>query len=337
MHPSTLSRRLVDPLVAFAWTEWAQMGVLAAPERHSPWAQDPEAMVVFTLEVARHEPRLFDELLDWLVVSEPLLSVRRLRTMCVDQTDGALTNAALAWLARGRPRARLRGGGDAAGATGPLEPLFHSGGPVTEPDEDFAAAGFLRARSAPSGKSRPPDPLAPINLAFRLRQILGVGVRAEIVRVLVTTDAQRVTAQTLARATGYARRNVHDALGGLTAAGVASAVTVGTEQRYAADRDAWSALLALTPDRAPSHRPWPQLLASLRRILRWAAQSHLKDLSGYLLASSVRDLLESLRPELAFAGVPVGSTASAQGAWRDLDALVAELLAALQAPVALPP
>jgi hypothetical protein len=54
------------------------MGISAVPHRHSPWAQDPEALIVFTLEIARADPRLFDELMDWMLCNESLLSVRRL-------------------------------------------------------------------------------------------------------------------------------------------------------------------------------------------------------------------------------------------------------------------
>jgi hypothetical protein len=104
---STLSRRLSDQLVAFAWDEWEQMGALATPHRSSPWAQDPEALIVFTLEVARADARLFDELMDWLLINKSLLSVRRLRAMCIDETDRALVAASLGWLSRQRPRARL--------------------------------------------------------------------------------------------------------------------------------------------------------------------------------------------------------------------------------------
>src|ERR1700730_771500 len=172
MDVSTLSRDLSDRLVAFAWDEWAQMGLLATPHRHSPWAQDPEALILFTLEIARAEPRLFDELMDWALVHESLLSVRRLRALCVDETDRALTAAALGWLARQRPRARLSSRGPALPTA--LQPLFRSEGPVSETDEDFAAAGLLRPPLNPSHKSGPPDPTAPINPAFRLRQLLCV-------------------------------------------------------------------------------------------------------------------------------------------------------------------
>ncbi len=163
MEISALSHHLNDRLVAFAWDEWAQMGLLATPHRRSPWAQDPEALIVFTLEVARADARLFDELMDWMLVNEALLSVRRLRAMCVDDTDRMLTAAALGWLARRRPRARLSSPGDRGNrmtsATPTLQPLFRSGGPVRKPDEDFAAAGLLRSPllppTSPARRTRP--------------------------------------------------------------------------------------------------------------------------------------------------------------------------------------
>jgi hypothetical protein len=329
MGASTLSLRLSDQLVAFAWDEWAQMGLLATPHRRSTWAQDPEALFVFTLEVARADARLFDELMDWMLVNESLLSVRRLRAMCIDETDRALVAAALGWLARQRPRARLNSQEPAA-ATTTLQPLFRSGGPVSKADEDFAAAGWARPPLNPSHKSSPPDPMTPINLAFRLRQILGVGIRAEVVRILLSTESPWVNAQTLARSTCYSKRNVHDALTGLSAAGVVVAFTVGGEQRYKADRPAWSALLGCAADDLPTHRDWPQLLGALRRILRWSSQPELATMSGYLRASSTRDLIEALSQDLAFAGIPVDLSPSPENTMRELEEVVESVLTVIR-------
>jgi hypothetical protein len=294
------------------------MGVLATPQRRSPWAQDPEALIVFTLEVARADARLFDELMDCL------------RAMCVDETDRALVAAALGWLARQRPRARL-GNRESTSDTTTLQPLFRSGGPVSKAEEDFAATGWLRPPLAPSHKSRPPDPMVPINLAFRLRQILGVGIRAEALRVLLSIDAPWVNAQTLARSTGYAKRNVHEALAGLSKASVVSAFTVGGEQRYKADRPAWAALLGCSPEELPSDRDWPQLLGALRRILRWSSRPELATMSDYLLASSARDLLEGIRPELAFAGIPVDLSPVPENTLSELEEVIERLLATIGA------
>lgn len=327
MDLSTLRQQLPDGLLTFAWDEWAQMGVLAAPHRRSPWAQDPEALIVFTLEIAREDPRLFDEMLDWLVLNEGLLSVRRLRNLCFDDEDHRLADAALTWTARHRPQARLRAGEERTPR--PLIPLFHTEGPVPTPDDDFAKAGFLRPLLVPSRKSATPDLMAPINLAFRLRQILGVGVRAEVVRVLLTLDAPRVTAQALAQSTGYAKRNVHDALSALVNAGVASSVTVGSEQRYAAELPAWAGLLHVEIDGFPEHREWPYLLGAMRRLMRWLERPELETMSDYLRSSQARDFLENLRPTLAFAGIPVGFSGSPESVWQDLGEVTNRALAAL--------
>jgi len=328
VDPRALNGRLGERLIAFAWGQWAQMGISAPARGRSQWAQDPEALIVFTLEAARGEPRLFDELLDWTLLNEGLLSVRRLRAMCIDDTDRALVAGTLGWLALRRPRPRLAGGGrKPSGAD--LQPLFRPAGPLGDLDPGFAAAGLARAPPAPSHKSRAPDPNEPINLAFRLRQILGVGIRAEVVRILLGVHAPRVNAQFLARASGYSKRNVHDALSGLTAAGVVTAVATGGEQRYAADRDAWAALQHSDPAALPEHRDWRELLAALRRILRFTAQPGLEGLSEYLLASRTNDLLEAIRPELALAGIPTSIGPTPEGIGRDLEEIVARLLATL--------
>jgi hypothetical protein len=324
MEISTLRDQLTDQLVAFAWNEWAQMGLSATAQGRSRWAQDPEALIVFSLDVARTEPRLFDELMDWILINESLLSVRRLRVMCIDEIDSSLIQAALAWLAKQRPRARRSG---RVGSTVPLalKPLFGSEIHIEQPDEAFASAGWLRSVLRPSHKSKSPDFGEPINLAFQLRQILGVGIRAEVIRVLLSTGAPWMNAQTLAMSTGYAKRNVHEALTGLSASQVISSFTINGEQRYALpDPSVWASLLSR--DDLPFHRDWQQLLTVLRHILRWSCQPELEALSDYLKASSARDLLESLRNELAFVGIPLSLGSSPQDTWRELEDVIGRAL-----------
>jgi hypothetical protein len=328
----TLSTRLLD----FAWDEWAQMGVSATPHRGSPWAQDPEALIVFTLEVARADPRLFDELLDWTLHNEGLLSVRRLRAMCIDETDRALVAATIAWLGRRRPRARLRTD-EHLEVSRDLEPLFEGGAPVSDADPDFAAQGLLRPTGETSGKSQAPNLRSPINLDFRLRAMLGVGIRAEVVRIMLCVQAPWMTAGALAHASVYAKRNVHDALAGLADAGTLSVFTISGEQRYTIDKPAWAALLDIAAEQLPTHREWPRLLAALRTILRWSRQPNLIGASEYLRASATRDLLEQLRPELAFAGVKTDLRATAAQAPAALEQVVQDILTDIHTTPALAP
>jgi hypothetical protein len=308
------------------------MGVLTAPSPVSPWAQDPEALIVFTLEIARREQRLFDEVLDWMLINETLFSVRRLRAMCIDRTDQRLVAATIAWLARQGPRARLKPRREDQAGPLDLEPLFRGGGTFGEADPDFAAAGLLRSVLLPSGKSVAPDLGTPINFAFRLRAILGVGIRAEVVRVMLTSGPSPVTAQMLARAVGYSKRNVHDALSGLSAAQVLTSFTIHGEQRYAINREIWADLLQRDPNSLPVHRDWPQLLGTLRLIVRWLRGQEQVQASDYMRQSSTRQLLARISRDLAFGGIEVRQGVLAEQAPVEISRVLDAVLCEIQAP-----
>ena len=210
MSVETFRRELTAKLREFAWDQWSQMGVSgAAPRTRERRVADPEALLLFTWEVGRHDPRLFDEVLDWLVLNEALISVQRLRNLCVDDMDRALVDGGLTWAARWRPRARLAARARADEAAASPKALFVGlSAPRGTPEPSFARVGLLRPDFEPSRKSQPPDFAAPINLAFRLRRFLGIGARAEAVRLLLTADAPRVTAGVAQASAGFARPNV---------------------------------------------------------------------------------------------------------------------------------
>jgi hypothetical protein len=231
-------------------------------------------------------------------------------------------------------RARLRSS-EHHQVPGALEPVFDGGAPVGDADPDFAAQGLLRPPVEPSRKSQAPDFGSPINFDFRLRAMLGVGIRAEVVRIMLCVHAPRMTAGALARTSVYAKRNVHDALAGLADAGAISVFTISGVQRYTIDKSAWAVLLGLAPEKLPSHREWPQLLAVLRTILRWSRQPDLNEASEYLRASATRQLLEHIRPELAFAGVETNLRATAAQAPAALEQVVQDILTDLHPTPAL--
>src|ERR1700761_7383732 len=108
MSISELRDEVQGALASFLWDEWGQMGVSANTKRHDTWATDPEALLLLTFEVGRGEPRLFDEVLDWMLVNERLLSVQRLRNLAVDGADQMLVESVVGWLGENHPRARLK-------------------------------------------------------------------------------------------------------------------------------------------------------------------------------------------------------------------------------------
>jgi uncharacterized protein YegP (UPF0339 family) len=318
MQISALRDQLRTALLEFAWDEWAQMGVLTAVRRESRWAQDPEALLLLTLEVARDDPRLFDEILDWLVRNEPLISVRRLRTLCDGPEDERISAAVLEWVRRQRrPRAQDR---ELERKTEEVEPLFRDADlPALRTDPVFSAFGFTRPPAEPSGKSREPDFRAPINFAFRLRQLLGVAARPEALRYLLTAELESATVAAVAKPSGYSKRNVQEALNSLHAAGAATLASNGGEQRFAVDRSRWAHLLDLEPHELPVYRDWPTSLGALRRIVRWLGRPELEALSDYLRASQAADLLDVVRPELSRAGMLMPARLGGERSWTDLE------------------
>lgn len=327
MKAAALRAEIVAGSLALAWDQWSQMGVSGyAPARPEERAADPEALLLFTLEVARDDPRLFDEVLDWLALNEPLVSVQRLRNLCVDPTDKSLVGAALDWsqMARGRTRPQTAVGGPSR-----IDPLFCSVPQRSDNlEESFLSFGLGRAVVNRSGKSQPPHLRDPINFAFRLRRLLGVGVRAEVIRALLTIRAERVSGRILTATAAFAQRNVREGLNQLVEAGAVDVIEVSDDRYFSIRHAEWAAALGLdsAPD-LPFHYDWIPSYRALTQIVRWLSEPGLDDLSPYLLASKARTLVDGLAEDLRFARVPLGLYWS-DGAdyWSDFTAIALQLL-----------
>lgn len=324
-----LRREFNERLLAFIWDQWAQMGVLAASPRQDQWAADPEALLLLTLEVGRDDPRLFDEVLDWLLVNQRLVSLRRLRNLASDEDDRALAGAVTDWLAQWRRKAPPEPKREVEPHTN-ARPLFPGlRFPVTRPDPAFLAHGLLKSWTEPARRSASPDLTLPINFAFRMRSLLGVGARAEVARILLTVEVPEMTLHAIAASSGFAKRNVQEAASALRAAGVASSWNFGNEQRFEMPREPWLQLLGLK--RLPVHEDWPQLFRAYRVLLRWLRDPHNEQLSDYMRASEARVVLEQVIDDLYFAGVSV-STAGPDGEqyWSHFTSVVRQLLLGLR-------
>src|SRR5260370_29611378 len=95
---SELRERIRQGFREFAWRQWAQVGLSANIPGSDNWAIDPEALILFTIDVARRDPRLFDGMLDWLVSNRRLLTMQRLRNLALRfPVDPDLVRAVFAW------------------------------------------------------------------------------------------------------------------------------------------------------------------------------------------------------------------------------------------------
>jgi len=204
--------------------------------------------------------------------------------------------------------------------------LFRDGAPTLRTDPVFESFGWLRAPAAPSGKSRAPDSDSPINFAFRLRQLLGVGVRAEVVRHLLTSSLEAATVSDIEATAGYARRNIYEAVTDLHGAGVAVLMPEDGEQRFALNRPRWARLLDIPPQELPMHRDWAAHLGAAREVLRWLRGVERDELSEYMRASRAAELLDSVRPRLVRAGVVMAPQRGVSSSLEDLADTVEHML-----------
>lgn len=316
---SALRERIHRGFLEFAWRQWAQAGLSANIASFDRWAIDPEALILFTIEVARRDPRLFDEMLDWLVSNRRLLSMQRLRNLAVRfPVDPDLVRAVFAWAGESMPS--LQGAKSERRRAGHPEriPVFGSDvlGFVTEPDPAFAVYGYIRPRVSRSGKSSEPDARQPANFAFQLRHLFGAGSRSEVMRVLLTFADGALDAARISDEAAFAKRNVSDTLASLAASRVVKARWSGNERVFLAYRTKWAELLEVGPSAKymPTFVSWVHLFPPCLEILSWLESEAETTDSEYLVSSRARDLIERVTADLESVGLTPSLSRPAHGA-----------------------
>lgn len=117
------ANELHEALLALAWGQWGQLGVAANVGGVDLRCVDPEALFLFSMELLRWEPRMFDEVLDWLDLHGERLIRQRVMNMLPSYhpTTARVAEAALARLPR--PAAARRATEQRHAPVGPLIPL----------------------------------------------------------------------------------------------------------------------------------------------------------------------------------------------------------------------
>lgn len=295
-----------DQLLAFVWRQWSQMGGQMAASGDDEWAMDPEALLLLSFELGREEPRLFDETLDWLLVNHKLVSIQRLKNLCMDEEDRRLVGAVLGWTSKWRA-GRTEPVSDASPRVGSADPLFlETMVELPSIDPAFLEHGLIKAWKEPSPPAGAPDQRKPINFAFRLRGLCGIGARAEALRILLGAEGSWLSAQDLSNSAGYAKRNVQEGLTALLDAGIIDSTQVGNQKRFSIGVAPWLDLFEL--DQVPTHIAWRHLFDIYRQLLRWMRAPDMADLSDYMLASEARAFLARLEPQLGLAKVNIDTT-----------------------------
>lgn len=295
-----------DALLRFAWDRWTQLGMAGVVGRTDKRAADPEALLLFSLEAARTDPRLFDEILDWLVTNGRLLSLPRIKNLAARTIDVGPLWASLAWADAQDPSLRWPSAERASDQVVDLFPDLAASIAVADPDPTFLAHGYRRPPIEQSGKSAPPDLMRPSAFAFRLRALFGLGSRAEVVRhLLTTTDLGWSTTSQVTDAAAFSKRIVHDSLQSLSDSGTILSRWQGNERLYTAEAERWAHLLRVPTRDLPRFGEWPRLLRAATEILRWVREDERSERSPYIRSSEARELMHRIGSDLQAAGIQV--------------------------------
>jgi hypothetical protein len=232
---------LLGAVVDLLWAQWTELGV-GGTRGTSASIIDPEALLAATTVFGRYEPRLFDEVLDWLSLHSAVLDVTRLRRVSAVHNlgDKRLLAAIVNFMRERSSNGKWSGAADRALAGEAAEPyapqpLFRTGDGNALPsfgasDAFFAAHGFERPELVLRGMSSAPDPRRPALARLRLRALTGQGVRAEVLLYLTTHD--HAHGRLIAERACFSQRQVAEYLAELSRAGLAEAWQDGRRVEY---------------------------------------------------------------------------------------------------------
>lgn len=319
MSQSDFRELFLGNILNFLWRQWSAMGVLGEAKTADPWAIDPEAMIVFTLEMGRYEPRLFDEVLDWMVVNGRWIDLQRLRGILRKKEEALikLTGAVALFLTEESDERKWRNLANfckpkAAGDARYAQPLFcnKNGSPhprSPKPDPYFLPCGFNRPEVKIRRLAREVLITSHGTIRFLLRALFGVGSRAECLVYLLTHDGGHPAE--VAKVIGLSVRGTQDALIELSRSGLV--LTRGKSRRkieYWLPHERWWEFLSkgsVLEIKKPIWVDWIALYSALSRV--WAALEEIrkKEVSDYMKSSILRDTLEDVGNEFSQSGLDI--------------------------------
>lgn len=298
----TVRERLLDLL----WRQWSAIGVAGNVATAETMVVDPEALLLLTLTVGRYDARLYDAVLEWLDLNADYLNAQRLLDLAPH--FGPHAQAGLAAIAErlGRRSAvalkwRTLSGlpGLAAG-----EPLFlRADGPAlplpAAREEAFARRGLDRAPFNARGvATRFPESGEPA-LLLRLRALLGVNFRCEVLCLLGATG--EIHPSRIAQSIGLAPRTTQALLAGMARSGAVQARTSARAKYYALVPGVLDDLL-----RPQGPTPWRHsvpLFRALESVWLGLSNPQERDLAPALLASQWRRTARRIAPLLGDSGL----------------------------------
>jgi hypothetical protein len=273
---TALAERAREAALRAVWAQWSVLnprllGQAGVSGRGS--VLDPEALVLASLALWDDERRLADILAWWAEHGAPLLSVRRLDSLgrSYPAGIGAPVQVFARW-ARDAGDTRWKPKADAA-EPGEEPPVRSGKGPAS-----------LKLVGAEA-------------LLLKLRAGFGVGAKPDVLCYLLALDGEGASSKEIARAVGYAEKNVRLAARELALGGFIAERDIFPAQYAARSGFARSLVHLLSgqpgEESAPRWTHWWAVYAFLLHVVSWAEEAALAQ--PYLLSSRARELFTEYR------------------------------------------
>lgn len=251
MSRDSCRSRILEGLLDLVWSQWTTLGVLGSGSAAGGWIIDPEALVIFTCRMGRYDPRVFNAMIDWLMLHQRFINVGRLKALNSKGklSDGNVLPAISHLLMKPSSHSKWRSlSSDIQRDDECQEPLFlfKNGYPHPDPgkpDQPFARAGFSMPEYRSRNVAKLFDPDHPANLILKLRALLGVNARCEIIAYLARHSGSNPTET--AAATGYSQKAVHNVMNELHKSGTVYKRVKGRETLYSLQEKVWEPLLSV--------------------------------------------------------------------------------------------
>jgi len=300
MYLQKLSTKWNKNINEFLWNEWSSIGVPGNVRENSNSVVDVEALFIFSLNQARFDVRLFDEIFDWVIKNDRWLSFQRIKTY-VRQYEGDEIKRILQAFSR-----------SVYGATGNIRwkmflnladtndnipcPFFLNTDTSELPipgsyDENFKSSGWLRSPINIRNKSSDIPFESEKNLLFKLRTLFGITPRAEILAYLICKE--RVSASDIINSTGYSKPSVYDTLSYLVTGRFIDQYNKNGSMKYYVDLNRWKNFLNIDKP-LPVWIDWQRVFVPLYKFSLFLIENTDSNLSDYILKSNMITMYEIL-------------------------------------------
>lgn len=306
MLQANFKNLFLENILDFIWRQWSNLGIAGGAQSKECQIIDPEALLIFSLQMGRYEPRIFDEILGWLAVNGRSIDIQRLRGILKGQDEDTrrLVSAVAAFLSSQGPKPNQRkwkalGLLNRTDKNTPPGPLFKKkdGKPyliIKSESAIFREYGFTREDFKLRRIAKPASVSVSSNIRFLLRALFGLGSRSECILYLLTHKAGHPSQ--VAEAIGISVKGTQDALVELAESGLVLTRIKGKRKiEYWLSSKKWWEFLGNAPPseiKLPAWVNWIAIFKALSGIWKVLEEIDTGDMSDYMKSSKLHEAME---------------------------------------------